>query len=118
PLARAARGGGEPIAGLSRPRNAGARVAANDLLVYLDDDARPAPGRIESLRDAFFDPRVAIAGGPLDTPAAARARRRPDLPARAAGAPGRLAGRGAGVVLRRTVPGRRRFRVPRPRRGV
>ena len=55
----------EPIAGLSRARNAGARVAANDLLVYLDDDARPAPGWIESLRDAFCDPRVAIAGGPI-----------------------------------------------------
>jgi glycosyltransferase involved in cell wall biosynthesis len=55
----------EPIAGLSRARNAGARVAANDLLVYLDDDARPAPGWIESLRDAFCDPRVVIAGGPI-----------------------------------------------------
>ena len=55
----------EPIAGLSRARNAGARVATNHLLVYLDDDARPAPGWIESLRDAFCDPRVAIAGGPI-----------------------------------------------------
>jgi glycosyltransferase involved in cell wall biosynthesis len=55
----------EPVAGLSRARNAGARVAANDLLVYLDDDARPAPAWIESLRDAFCDPRVAIAGGPI-----------------------------------------------------
>jgi len=55
----------EPVAGLSRARNTGALAAANDLLVYLDDDARPAPGWIESLRDAFYDPRVVIAGGPI-----------------------------------------------------
>ena len=56
----------EPVAGLSRARNTGAAAAANDVLVYLDDDARPAPGWIESLRDAFCDPRVAIAGGPIN----------------------------------------------------
>ena len=55
----------EPVAGLSRARNAGAAAARNDVLVYLDDDARPAPGWIESLRDAFTDPGVAIAGGPI-----------------------------------------------------
>jgi glycosyltransferase involved in cell wall biosynthesis len=55
----------EPVAGLSRARNAGAAAAANDILVYLDDDARPGPGWIESMRDAFTDPRVAIAGGPI-----------------------------------------------------
>jgi glycosyltransferase involved in cell wall biosynthesis len=55
----------EDAAGLSRARNAGAAAAAQDVLVYLDDDARPGPGWIESLRDAFCDPRVAIAGGPI-----------------------------------------------------
>jgi glycosyltransferase involved in cell wall biosynthesis len=55
----------EPIAGLSRARNTGAAAARNDLLFYLDDDARPAPGWIESLRDAFCDLRVAVAGGPI-----------------------------------------------------
>lgn len=55
----------EPVAGLSRARNTGAAAARNDVLVYLDDDARPAPGWIESLRDAFCDPHVAIAGGPI-----------------------------------------------------
>ncbi len=55
----------EPAAGLSRARNAGAAAARHDVLVYLDDDARPGPGWIESLRDAFTDPRVAIAGGPI-----------------------------------------------------
>jgi glycosyltransferase involved in cell wall biosynthesis len=53
------------VAGLSRARNTGAAAARNDVLVYLDDDARPAPGWIESLRDAFCDPQVAIAGGPI-----------------------------------------------------
>jgi glycosyltransferase involved in cell wall biosynthesis len=55
----------EPDAGLSRARNAGAAAAANEILAYLDDDARPAPGWLESLRDAFIDPRTAIAGGPI-----------------------------------------------------
>ena len=55
----------EPVAGLSRARNAGAAAAANEIMVYLDDDARPAPGWLESLRDAFIDPRTAIAGGPI-----------------------------------------------------
>jgi glycosyltransferase involved in cell wall biosynthesis len=55
----------EPDAGLSRARNAGAAAAANDVLAYLDDDARPAPGWLETLRDAFADPRTAIAGGPI-----------------------------------------------------
>jgi glycosyltransferase involved in cell wall biosynthesis len=55
----------EPVAGLSRARNTGAAAARNDILVYLDDDARPAPGWLESLRDAFCDPGVAIAGGPI-----------------------------------------------------
>jgi Glycosyl transferases group 1/Glycosyl transferase family 2 len=55
----------EPVAGLSRARNAGAAAAANEILVYLDDDARPAPGWLESLRDAFIDSRTAIAGGPI-----------------------------------------------------
>lgn len=55
----------EPVAGLSRARNAGAAAAAGEILVYLDDDARPGPGWLESLRDAFADPRTAIAGGPI-----------------------------------------------------
>jgi glycosyltransferase involved in cell wall biosynthesis len=55
----------EAVAGLSRARNTGAAAARNDVLAYLDDDARPAPGWIESLRDGFCDPRVAVAGGPI-----------------------------------------------------
>ena len=45
----------EPVAGLSRARNTGAEAATHDVLVYLDDDARPAPGWLEHLRDAFAD---------------------------------------------------------------
>jgi glycosyltransferase involved in cell wall biosynthesis len=55
----------EPVAGLSRARNTGAAAARHDVLAYLDDDARPGPGWIESLRDGFCDPRVAVAGGPI-----------------------------------------------------
>jgi len=55
----------EPVAGLSRARNAGAAAAANEILVYLDDDARPTAGWLESMRDAFVDPGTAIAGGPI-----------------------------------------------------
>ncbi len=55
----------EAVPGLSRARNTGAAAARNDVLAYLDDDARPAPGWIESLRDGFCDPRVAVAGGPI-----------------------------------------------------
>ncbi|HEY3765816.1 MAG TPA: glycosyltransferase [Gaiellales bacterium] len=55
----------EAVPGLSRARNTGAAAATNDVLAYLDDDARPGPGWIESLRDGFCDPRVAVAGGPI-----------------------------------------------------
>jgi GT2 family glycosyltransferase/glycosyltransferase involved in cell wall biosynthesis len=55
----------EPVPGLSRARNAGASVATGELLTFLDDDARPAPGWLEHIRLAFVDPDVAIAGGPI-----------------------------------------------------
>ena len=55
----------EPVAGLSRARNTGAEAATHDVLVYLDDDARPAPGWLEHLRDAFADDAVMVAGGPI-----------------------------------------------------
>ena len=55
----------EPVPGLSRARNTGAAAASHDVLVYLDDDARPAPGWVEHMRDAFADPEVMVAGGPI-----------------------------------------------------
>jgi GT2 family glycosyltransferase len=51
--------------GLSHARNAGARVAVNQQLCYLDDDARPAPGWRESLAWALRVEGVAAAGGPV-----------------------------------------------------
>jgi GT2 family glycosyltransferase len=51
--------------GLSRARMAGAAVARNDVLAFIDDDARPAPGWVESLRGVFADPAVAVGGGPV-----------------------------------------------------
>ncbi len=55
----------EETPGLSRSRNTGAAAARAPVLAYLDDDARPAPGWLEALRDAFADDRVALAGGPI-----------------------------------------------------
>ena len=55
----------EPQPGLSRARNAGAAAARTGIVVYLDDDARPAPGWLEHVRDAFCEPGVALAGGPI-----------------------------------------------------
>jgi glycosyltransferase involved in cell wall biosynthesis len=55
----------EPQAGLARARNTGAQAARHDVLVYLDDDARPAPGWLCAVRDAFCSEAVAIAGGPI-----------------------------------------------------
>jgi glycosyltransferase involved in cell wall biosynthesis len=51
--------------GLSVARDAGAKAASHDVLTYLDDDARVAPGWIESLRGAFANPDTTIAGGPI-----------------------------------------------------
>lgn len=55
----------EEQAGLSHARNAGAAAARNELLCYLDDDARPAPGWRESMAWALTRPGVAAAGGPI-----------------------------------------------------
>ncbi len=55
----------EPTPGLARARNTGAASARHDVLIYLDDDARPAPGWLCALRDAFSSEAVAIAGGPI-----------------------------------------------------
>jgi GT2 family glycosyltransferase/glycosyltransferase involved in cell wall biosynthesis len=54
----------EPTLGLSRARNAGAAVARGEVLSFIDDDSRPAPGWLEHLRLVFCDPGVVIAGGP------------------------------------------------------
>lgn len=53
---------------LSLQRNLGAREAAGEILVYVDDDAWPAPGWLEALVSAFGDPAVGGASGPVLSP--------------------------------------------------
>jgi GT2 family glycosyltransferase len=51
--------------GLSHARNAGAAAARHDLLLYLDDDARPAPGWLEAVSRELARPGVVNVGGPI-----------------------------------------------------
>lgn len=55
----------EPRRGLCYARNAGAAAARHDLLIYVDDDARVAPGWLNHLARALSRPGVANAGGPI-----------------------------------------------------
>jgi GT2 family glycosyltransferase/glycosyltransferase involved in cell wall biosynthesis len=55
----------EPQAGLSHARNAGAAAAKHELLVYVDDDARVAPGWLEHITHTLARPGVVNAGGPI-----------------------------------------------------
>lgn len=50
---------------ISEQRNLGARHARGDVLVYLDDDAWPRAGWLAQLVDAFADPHVLAASGPV-----------------------------------------------------
>lgn len=49
-------------------RDWGAKEASSDLLVFLDDDAYPAPGWIEAALRHFSDSSVGAVGGPGVTP--------------------------------------------------
>jgi hypothetical protein len=51
--------------GLSHARNAGADAARHEIVVFLDDDARPAPLWLARLAHAFARPGVVMAGGPI-----------------------------------------------------
>ena len=54
----------EPVAGLSRARNRGARTTNADIVVFLDDDAVPGPEWLGNLVSEFYDPLVmAVVGG-------------------------------------------------------
>ncbi len=57
----------EPLAGLSRGKNAGIRLARAPLLLFTDDDMRVDPHWIEAYRDLFARRRDApmLAGGPI-----------------------------------------------------
>ena len=53
----------EPVPGLTRARNLGARAARGALVAYIDDDAIPEPGWLDALAQAFADPAVAAVSG-------------------------------------------------------
>jgi cellulose synthase/poly-beta-1,6-N-acetylglucosamine synthase-like glycosyltransferase len=54
---------GEPIPGLSRARNTGARASSSDVIAFIDDDAVPDPMWLAQLAAQFDDPNVAVATG-------------------------------------------------------
>lgn len=51
------------VKGLSGARNTGVRAAGNEVTVFLDDDAVPAPGWLEHLVERVGEPGVVGAGG-------------------------------------------------------
>ncbi|MGH9862692.1 MAG: glycosyltransferase [Candidatus Acidiferrales bacterium] len=53
----------EPVPGLSRARNSGARAATADLIAYIDDDAVPEPDWLSALAREFDDPHVMAVTG-------------------------------------------------------
>lgn len=65
----------EPVQGLSRARNAGARTAHGDVLAFLDDDTIPEPGWLDAMVAAFTADRAVVAAAGrivsigVDTPA-------------------------------------------------
>jgi len=53
----------EPVRGLSRARNTGARASRGDIIAYLDDDSLPEPHWLSALEREFNDPAVMIVTG-------------------------------------------------------
>jgi cellulose synthase/poly-beta-1,6-N-acetylglucosamine synthase-like glycosyltransferase len=49
--------------GVSGSRNAGVEAAQGEVVVFLDDDARPEPGWLEELTGPYADPAVVGTGG-------------------------------------------------------
>lgn len=74
----------EPLAGLSRARNRGARECKGDIVAYLDDDAVADPQWLAGLAAEFTDPRVMAVAGRV-------------VPLKPAGEQGRMYGSMAGV---------------------
>ena len=52
-----------PIMNLSASRNIGLRLAAKDLVAFIDDDAVPEPDWLDRLVTGFSNPEVAAVGG-------------------------------------------------------
>jgi glycosyltransferase involved in cell wall biosynthesis len=53
----------EPVPGLTRARNLGARAARGELVAYIDDDAIAEPRWLEALVREFENPRVGAVAG-------------------------------------------------------
>ena len=53
----------EPVPGLARARNAGARVARGQVLIFTDDDCYVQSDFIDQYRRIFNDPAIGFAGG-------------------------------------------------------
>jgi glycosyltransferase involved in cell wall biosynthesis len=53
----------EPVAGLSRARNAGAQAARGEILIFTDDDCYIQPDFVDQYRRIFQDPTLGFAGG-------------------------------------------------------
>jgi len=53
----------EPVAGISRARNAGVRESHGDIVAFIDDDAIAESGWLESLLPVFRDPSIGAATG-------------------------------------------------------
>ena len=53
----------EPIPGLSRARNSGARACSSEVIAFIDDDAIPEPTWLSRLTRQFRDPSVAAVTG-------------------------------------------------------
>lgn len=52
--------------GVSGARNTGVAACTADVVVFLDDDATPAPDWLSTIRDAFEDPEVVAVGGHVE----------------------------------------------------
>ena len=74
--------------GASRARNAGWRAARYPVVAFTDDDCRPARGWVAALAEAFSDPGVGWATGPVAVPPGQEGTDRPValVPPRPAGA--------------------------------
>src|SRR5947207_1645838 len=53
----------EPVPGLSRARNRGARSCETEIVAFIDDDAVPEPDWLTKLISEFEDPRVMVVTG-------------------------------------------------------
>ncbi|HUC36041.1 MAG TPA: glycosyltransferase [Acidimicrobiales bacterium] len=53
------------VRNLSESRNLGIALSSAEIVAFIDDDAYPDPAWLDRLEDAYDDPEVAAAGGPV-----------------------------------------------------